>query len=48
MQRKQLAKQLEHNKPEAVKTLFRMAKQSKKDRKDITGMPCIPGEKMVI
>ena len=41
---KNIADQLERNKSEELKCLFRIARQSKKYNKDIIGMPCIPSK----
>ena len=40
----EIADQLERNKSEALKCLFGMARQSKKNNKDIVGMLCIFGK----
>ena len=40
---KKITEQLDKNKSEAMKYIFRMARQSKKDKKDVVGMPCVRG-----
>ena len=39
-----IADQLKQNKSEALKRLFAMTRQSKKNNKDIVGMPCTSGK----
>jgi len=41
---KKIIEQLMCNKSKVLKCLYVMAKQSKKEKKDITGMPCIRGK----